>query len=77
MLKLTREVRFAVPPLAAGSGVRNGHGGYPAVEGLGRPFVVQVSLTGPQSEDSGYVRNIVEIDSQVRAIVIPIISRDD
>ncbi len=74
MLKLTRQVRFSIGQTARLEGPRNGHGGYPPVEGLDRFFVLQITLSGPQLPESGYVRNIVEIDEKVRSIAIPIIA---
>ncbi|HZZ45179.1 MAG TPA: 6-carboxytetrahydropterin synthase [Tepidisphaeraceae bacterium] len=75
MHRLTREVRFAVnakvddqllhPPA-------NSYGGYPSLTGLGHYFVLAATLEGELAA-TGYLRNIKEIDQQVRLLAIPVV----
>ena len=75
MLRLTREVRFAVNASAGARTGANGYGGVPAIEGLGRWFSLRITLGGPVSEPSGYLRNIVEIDQKVRELGVPVVEQ--
>ena len=70
MFKLTREVRFALDtPAAASPG--NGYGGIPPVARFGPFLQLRVTLCGDLDGHSSYLRNIVEIDAQVRQLAIP------
>jgi len=76
MFHLTREVRFAVnrrPDDQLQNRPTNGFGGYPSLTGLGHYFELQVTLEGGLQPDSGYLRNIKEIDSAIRLRAIPLI----
>ncbi|MCC6422927.1 MAG: 6-carboxytetrahydropterin synthase [Phycisphaerales bacterium] len=75
MFQLTREVRFAVNdgPDKPADGPTNGFGGYPTIRGLGRYFELRVTLEGALDPQSGYLRNIREIDSVVRQRAIPLV----
>jgi 6-pyruvoyltetrahydropterin/6-carboxytetrahydropterin synthase len=77
MFSLTREVRFAVnrrPEIQLQSRPTNSFGGYPSLTGLGYYFSLQVALDGELQPDSGYLRNIKEIDSVVRLKAVPLIA---
>jgi 6-pyruvoyltetrahydropterin/6-carboxytetrahydropterin synthase len=80
MFRLTREVRFAVndgdvddqldrPP-------GNSYGGYPSLVGYGRYFTLGVTLAGELDPQTGYLRNIKDIDDAVRRHVIPAVRAD-
>ncbi len=71
MFRLTREVRFAINSGAHAPASPNGHGGSPAVQGLARFFIVQVTLAGDLDSQSSYLRNIKDIDTPVRALAMP------
>ena len=76
MFRLTREVRFAVnrrPDDQLQSKPANSFGGYPSLTGFGQYFALQVTLEGGLQPDSGYLRNIKEIDSVVRQQAIPLV----
>lgn len=74
MIRLTREVRFcpddADPPAFA-----NGFGGAPALERVGVWLALRVTLQGALDPASSYLRNIKEIDQQVRTRGIPVVAR--
>ena len=75
MFRLTREVRFAInrrPDEQLQSRPTNSFGGYPSLTGLGYYFALQVTLEGGLQPDSGYLRNIKEIDSAIRQRVVPL-----
>jgi len=79
MFQLTREVRFAIPldahqsmPVSRGG---NGHGGVPAMDGLSIFLILRVTLAGELEPASSYLRNIKDIDRDVRTIALPIIQR--
>ena len=77
MFRLTREVRFSLPPdgtLPAIDG-KNGHGGRPAVTGLAFFFTLRVTLAGEPGERSGYLVNIKHVDSAVRDRAVPLVAR--
>lgn len=73
MFRLTREVRFSVnskvEPETSAQG--NGFGGFPSMLGLGRYFMLQVTLAGPLQPRSSYLLNIKEIDHCVRDRIVP------
>jgi 6-pyruvoyltetrahydropterin/6-carboxytetrahydropterin synthase len=74
VFKLTRETRFAVgpkgQPLPDG---KNGFAGRPALGGLGFYFELRVTLVGDLDPASSYLRNIKDVDDNVRRRAIPII----
>jgi 6-pyruvoyltetrahydropterin/6-carboxytetrahydropterin synthase len=78
MFRLTRQVRFSInrlPDAQLSQRASNGFGGYPSFAGLGSSFhMIEVTLSGMTEPRTGYLRNIKEIDQQVRAKAIPIIS---
>ncbi len=76
MFRLTREVRFAlnVDPSAVPASP-NGHGGSPAVQGLAHYFTLRVTLAGELDRQSSYLRNIKDVDSQVRALAVPALAK--
>jgi len=74
MFRLTREVRFAInadpdPQLARKPG--NSYGGYPSLAGYGPYLTLAVTLAGELNPDTGYLRNIKDIDDAVRKHVVP------
>jgi 6-pyruvoyltetrahydropterin/6-carboxytetrahydropterin synthase len=74
MFRLTREVRFAInrrPDDQLQNRPTNSFGGYPSLNGLGYYLALQVTLEGELQPDSGYLRNIKEIDSAIRLRAIP------
>ena len=74
MLRLTREVRFAInsrPDPQLAHRPTNGHGGFPSLVRFGQYFTLRVALSGALNSDSSYLVNIKEIDSAVRTRVIP------
>jgi len=75
MYRLTREVRFAInatPDDQLSRPPANSYAGYPSLTGLGYYFALEVTLAGAL-QTSGYLRNIKEIDRQVRSIAIPVV----
>ncbi len=80
MFRLTREVRFAVNDGDADDQLRhsptNSYGGYPSVVGYGRFYSLAVTLAGELDPQTGYLRNIKDIDDAVRRHVIPAIRAD-
>jgi 6-pyruvoyltetrahydropterin/6-carboxytetrahydropterin synthase len=76
MFRLTREVRFTVHPQGlVQPHVTNGHGGYPSQTGFGNFFALRVTLSGKLQADTGYLRNIKEMDQAVRDRGIAVVSR--
>lgn len=78
MLRLTRQVRFAVNAIADDQSSHrptNGHGGYPSLTGLGHFFTLDVTLAGQLDARSQYLRNIKEIDEKIRTRGIPVVER--
>lgn len=76
MLKLSRAVRFSINPfLPADSLGANSYASRPAGEGLAVFFELTVSLCGRSNQDTGFVVNVTDIDSQVRSCVVPLFSR--
>ncbi len=74
MFRLTREVRFAINAPDAGSeplGL-NAFGGVPALRGIGHYLALQVTLVGDLDPQSGYLRNIKEVDQVVRQKAVPL-----
>jgi 6-pyruvoyltetrahydropterin/6-carboxytetrahydropterin synthase len=72
--KLTREIRFGIDVWNDQVvDTKNGHAGRPALTGLGHYFEMQVTLLGELDVRSSYLRNIKEIDDQVRKLAVPMI----
>ena len=73
MFRLTREVRFAIndaPDDQLDHPPANAYGGYPALRGFGQFVALRVTLEGNLHPQSGYLRNIKEIDQAVRQKII-------
>ena len=66
MFRLTREVRFAINDFPTRVTGTNGFGGIPPVLGLGRYFVLRVTMAGSLDRDTAYLINIKKIDAVVR-----------
>jgi len=76
MHKLTREVRFSVNPfLPAEQTGYNSYTSQPPGEGLSLFFELAVQLQGTVDPDSGFVVNVLDIDRQVRRLVVPMLAR--
>ena len=76
MHKLTRQVRFSINPfLSEESKGSNSYASEPAGEGLSIFFELSVELSGEVEPATGFVVNIVDIDSTVREFVVPIFAR--
>ncbi|HEV7298181.1 MAG TPA: 6-carboxytetrahydropterin synthase [Tepidisphaeraceae bacterium] len=78
MLRLTRQVRFAInatPDDQRSHAPANSHAGYPALTGLGYHFALDVTLVGEPDPKSQYLRNIKDIDTVVRDRGIDIVER--
>ncbi|HEY2586392.1 MAG TPA: 6-carboxytetrahydropterin synthase [Tepidisphaeraceae bacterium] len=74
MIRLTREVRFAINGPAdpqLGGRATNGYAGFPALVGFGPWMSLQVTLSGPLDPVSNYLINIKQIDTTVRELAIP------
>jgi 6-pyruvoyltetrahydropterin/6-carboxytetrahydropterin synthase len=74
MFRLTREIRFAIngDDASADAPALNGFGGVPAMRGIGHYFALHVTLAGDLNPQSGYLRNIKEIDQDVRRKALPL-----
>jgi 6-pyruvoyltetrahydropterin/6-carboxytetrahydropterin synthase len=73
MLRLTREVRFAInePEDAQLAGPSsNSYAGFPSLNGWGRFYAVQVTIQGNPNSESSYLLNIKDVDHAVRQRVI-------
>jgi 6-pyruvoyltetrahydropterin/6-carboxytetrahydropterin synthase len=73
MLRLTREVRFAINEPGddqLGRPPTNSYAGFPSLNGLGRFYAVQVTLQGQLNPHSNYLLNIKDVDHAVRQRVI-------
>lgn len=76
MLRLTREVRFAINALPDQQRMHpptNSYGGHPSLTGLGYYFALQLTMSGPTDPISGYLLNIKQVDELVRSRAIPAI----
>lgn len=74
MLRLTREVRFAInalPDEQLQHPPTNSYGGHPSLTGLGYYFALQLTLSGQADPASGYLLNIKQVDELVRSRAIP------
>ncbi|MEM9082078.1 MAG: 6-carboxytetrahydropterin synthase [Planctomycetota bacterium] len=76
MIRLSRTVRFTIPgnPSATAGPPRNGFGGKPAMQGLGRYYELTVRCAGEPDAQTGYLVNIKEIDKATHAVVVPVIT---
>lgn len=73
MHKLSRKVRFSINPFLPDITVgANSYSSKPAGRGLGIFFELEVSLAGAVEESSGFVINVIDIDSCVREYVVPL-----
>ncbi len=74
MVRLTREVRFGIDAdgnvAPEGS---NGFAGRPALTGIGHFLALRITLEGEPDLESGYLRNIRDIDEVVRNNAIPVL----
>ena len=66
MVKLARQVRFAVSPFAGSTEGANSYCAKPTADGLSLFFALWVELTGPVNPDTGFVVNVSHIDKIVR-----------
>ena len=75
VFKLTREVRFAIP-LDGGAIIAgvNGFSANPPLDGAGMYLAMRVVLSGQLEAQSSYLRNIKEIDTEVRRRAVPLIA---
>jgi 6-pyruvoyltetrahydropterin/6-carboxytetrahydropterin synthase len=74
MFRLSREVRFAIPfaeerPIEPGV---NSYAAAPPLKGAGFYYALRVTLEGPPMAQTGYLRNVKDIDAVVRRDVIPL-----
>jgi 6-pyruvoyltetrahydropterin/6-carboxytetrahydropterin synthase len=81
MFRLTRDVRFAIndegdDDAQLQRSPSNSYGGYPSLVGYGRFYSLAVTLAGELDPQTGYLRNIKDIDDAVRRHVIPGIRAD-
>ena len=81
MVRLSREVRFAVndtpadtPDPQLATRPTNSFGGYPSLAGLGHWFALQVTVAGELDPATSYLLNIKDIDTAVRARVVPLVA---
>lgn len=89
LVRLTRVVRFTVcdpPPIGRQAAAplgeprhaptgSNGHGGKPAMRGLGRYYELAITCTGTADPQTGYLVNIKSIDAAAHDRAIPRIAR--
>jgi 6-pyruvoyltetrahydropterin/6-carboxytetrahydropterin synthase len=72
-MMLARHIRFSINPfLAEQPQGYNSYASRPCGEGFALYFGLWVQLDGPVDADTGFVVNVVEIDRQVRAAVVPL-----
>jgi 6-pyruvoyltetrahydropterin/6-carboxytetrahydropterin synthase len=75
MFHLTRETRFAINPgEKAIAKPTNSYAGYPSLTGFGHYLSLRTTLTGDLHPDTGYLRNIKELDDVIRRQGIGIIA---
>ena len=73
MFRLTREVRFAINESADDQTAHpptNSYAGYPSLNGLGKYYALQITLEAALDSNTGYLRNIKEIDQAVREKIV-------
>jgi 6-pyruvoyltetrahydropterin/6-carboxytetrahydropterin synthase len=76
MHKLSRRIRFSINPfLPQDCTGHNSYSSKPAGEGLSIFFELCVELTGEVERTTGFVVNVLDIDKQVRDVVVPIFGR--
>ena len=76
MLRLTREVRFAIsdqPPAVAGK-PSNSYGGFPTLGGLEMWLALRITVSGEVNLQTSYLLNIQDIDEVVRQRGIPLLA---
>jgi 6-pyruvoyltetrahydropterin/6-carboxytetrahydropterin synthase len=66
MVKLARQVRFAVSPFASPTEGANSYCAKPTADGLSFFFALWVELKGSANKDTGFVVNVSDIDKIVR-----------
>jgi 6-pyruvoyltetrahydropterin/6-carboxytetrahydropterin synthase len=74
MLRLTRQVRFAINSPAAGrrdEKPSNNYAGNPSLAGLQRYYALEMTVTGNLDPQSNYLQNIKAIDELVRQQALP------
>lgn len=79
MVRLTREVRFAVnrePEELVSGRPSNGYGGFPSVRGFGQYLALRATVVGTLDQSSQYLVNIKHIDALVREAAIPFLARE-
>jgi 6-pyruvoyltetrahydropterin/6-carboxytetrahydropterin synthase len=73
MHKLARQIRFSINPfLEERPDGFNSYASRPCGQGFALYFSLWVELVGPVDAETGFVVNVVEIDRQVRTMVVPI-----
>ncbi len=73
MHRLSRSVRFSINPfLDSDAPGANGFASRPCGSGLAVFFELGVELSGSVESETGFVRNVVDIDSAVRTHVVPV-----
>lgn len=77
MVRLRRQVRFCINPPGTlrEQNPRNGYGGKPPMQGLGRFYELDICASGDPDPRTGYLLNIKDIDVAATASAIPIIER--
>ena len=77
MYRLTREVRFNIPPAPPPDwrvGGHNSFGGKPPASGLGHYLALRATVSGDILPEYGYLRNIKEIDAVLRDEALPTVA---
>ena len=74
VIRLNRNVRFAVNPGGADELGENAYAGSPPVRGLGAAYELEISCVAPIDPVAQYVIDIKDIDKAVRATVVPAIA---
>jgi 6-pyruvoyltetrahydropterin/6-carboxytetrahydropterin synthase len=78
MLRLTREVRFAIDrdrDEQLAHRPTNSYGGFPSLRGFGTYLAIQVSVSGQVDPGSNYLLNIKHIDATVRERAIAFVEK--
>lgn len=76
MLRLTREVRFAIndaPAAGAAETGANSYAGMPALRGWGRHYALRMTVAGQPDRGSCYLVNVKDLDHLVRTHALPLI----
>jgi 6-pyruvoyltetrahydropterin/6-carboxytetrahydropterin synthase len=75
MFRLTRETRFAINSDGRiQAAVTNSHGGFPTLVGFGHYYQLRITLAGELRPETGYLRNIKNVDEVLRREAIPIVA---